>query len=583
MKVKICGIGKCGVRIAYDFFAYTKGISSSYEIRIGIPTSPSAEVLKKFGVNPDKAGMVLREIVNIFQKFRANQLYRVREYPSFVTIDSDVKNNEILNLSRPNLNGPIMLDVPKSQESQENQENQERREVQFPGENFPLNNHQGGCNFHIVSESLAREWRPMPAGIGNIGNIRQGDGIDIYVTSFSIAGGTGGGSAPIICQASRTANTSRCHYMGLGVLPKSDEQYVDDEPALTMPDYEKFSTGRFLASIYGRRVPDGMNSLWLFSNDVLRFLLSEQLEKNELGKAGGEMNLNLSLVNFLVARSLTLLANSSSPLTRADSNVDPRELNDFLDGRPFISGMADQKVEGGKDSESLVRAVKKLLRGALSNIKNEGGKLEGLSVPVRASDLTHLEETLEEMNNASHSEFLKALSAYDADKGPLEFRTTYRLLMFYGQPDKYWSEPKKDLIERACGRFFPNAQQLHYHFRHDASTETLLVFLVDPFLRSIVSSVYYYANNAWSSSGENFASKFDQLLAAPTFENPDFFEQNELFLEHIYGNGKEDVEKRVKNNEDLMVKHEHILQAFRHLHEIYNWRRPSMDTKSSLG
>lgn len=571
MKVKICGIGKCGVRIAYDFFAYTEGISSSYEIRIGRPTSPSAKVLKKIGVNPDKAGMVLREIVNIFQNFRANQLYRISEFPEFVTIDSDVKNNEILNL-----NGPIVLTVPEGQES---------REAKFPGRNFPLNNHQGGCNFHIVSESLARDWNPMPAGIVNIGNIKQkqGDGIDIYVTSFSIAGGTGGGSAPIICQASRAANNSQCHYMGLGVLPKSDEQYVEDERALTMPDYEKFSTGRFLASIYGRRVPDGINSLWLFSNDVLRFLLSEQLEKDELGKAGGEMNLNLSLVNFLVARSLTLLANSSSPLTRADSNVDPRELNDFLDGRPFISGMAQQQVEGDKDSAAHVRAVKKLLRGALSNIKNEGGKLEGLSVPVRASGLTHLEETLEEMNNASHSEFLKTLSAYDAAKGPFEFRTTYRLLIFHGQPEKYWSETKKDLIERACGRFFPNAQQLPYHFRHHASAETLLVFLVDPFLHSIVSSVYYYANNAWSSSGENFAPKFDQLLAAPTFENPDFFEQNELFLRHIYGEGKEDVEDRVKNNEDLMVKREHILRAFRHLHEIYNWKRPSMDTKSSLG
>ena len=566
MKVKICGIGKCGVRIAYDFFAYIEDINSSYEIRIGRSKSLLDIALKE-------ARRILR---GISQKFQANQLSRISEDPKFVTIDSDVANNEILNLS-----GPIVLTSP------EGQENQESREAKFPGRNFKLNNHQGGCNFHVVSESLARDWNPMPSVIGNIGNINQGDGIDIYVTSFSVAGGTGGGSAPIICQASRTANEmadndSWCHYMGLGVLPKSDEQYVEDERALTMPDYEKFSTGRFLASIYGRRIPDGMNSLWLFSNDALRFLLSEQQEKEALSKAGGEMNLNLSLVNFLVARSLTLLANSSSSSTKADSNVDSRELNDFLDGRPFISGMAEQKVEGGKDSESLVRAVKKLLRGALSNIKNEGGKLEGLSVPVRASDLTHMEETLEEMNNASHSEFLKALSAYDADKGPLEFRTTYRLLIFYGQPEKHWSEEKKDLIERACGRFFPNAQQLHYHFRHRAETETLLVFLVDPFLRSIVSSVYYYANNAWSSSGENFATKFDQLLAAPTFENPDFFEQNELFLRHIYGNGKEDVEERVKKNEDLMVKREHILQAFRHLHEIYNRRRPSMDTKSSL-
>ncbi len=574
MRVKICGIGKCGVRIAYDFFAYIEDISSSYEIRIGIPESPLAKALKAIGLDPNRVIKELREISVVPEVFRANRLYRICEYPRFVTIDSDVKNNEILNL--------IVSAATKGQKNKENQKNQESREVQFPGENFKLNNHQGGCNFHIVSESLARGWNPMHPVIGNIGNINQGDGIDIYVTSFSVAGGTGGGSAPIICQASRTANNdSRCHYMGLGVLPKSDEQYVEDERALTMPDYEKFSTGRFLASIYGRRVPDGMNSLWLFSNDALRFLLSEQ-EKETLSKAGGEMNLNLSLVNFLVARSLTLLANSSSSSTKADSNVDSRELNDFLDGRPFISGMAEQKVEGGKDSESIVRAVKKLLRGALSNIKNEGGKLEGLSVPVRASDLTHLEETLEEMNNASRSEFLKALSAYDADKGPREFRTTYRLLMFYGQPEKHWSEKKKDLIERACGRFFPNAQKLHYHFRHYAETETLLVFLVDPFLGPIVSSVYYYANNAWSSSGENFAREFDQLLAAPTFENPDFFEQNELFPKDIYGNGKEDVEDRVKKNEKLMVKPEHILQAFRHLHEIYNRRRPSMDTKSSL-
>lgn len=526
MKVKICGIGKCGVRIAYDFFAYTnEGISSSYEIRIGMPKSSLDEALKR-------ARRVLR---GISQKFRADQLSRIRESPEFVTIDSDVENNEILNLG-----GPIVL---AALESKEGQEVQGSREVQFPGENFKFSNHQGGCNFHIVSESISLGWDAMRNPTGRERCITHCHGIDVYVTSFSVAGGTGGGSAPIICEESRKKNKpanndSRCHYMGLGVLPKSDEQYVENERALTMPDYEKFSTGRFLASIYGRRLAEGMNSLWLFSNDALRFLLSEQQEKEKLSKAGGEMDLNLSLVNFLVARSLTLLANSSSPFTTADSNVDPRELNDFLDGRPFISGMAEQTVEGGRESDAHVRAVKKLLRGALSNIKNEGGKLEGLSVPVRASGLTHLEETLEKMNNASHSEFLKALSDYDAAKGPLEFRTTYRLLIFYGQPDKSWSEAKKDLIERACGRFFPNAQQLHYHFRHHAETETLLVFLVDPFLRPIVSSVYYYANIAWRSSGENFAREYDQLLAAPTFENPDFFEQNELFSEKMYGAGK---------------------------------------------
>lgn len=559
MKVKICGIGKCGVRIAYDFFAYTLDISSSYQIRIGIPKSKMKTFIKKVGFDLSAAK---RAFSNFVKTFKAHQLYRISEFPLFVTIDSDVANNEIVN-------GAITVATEEGEES---------REAQFPGQNFLLNKHTGGCNFHVVSESVARDWPSIPPGITG----QNGVGVDIYVTSFSIAGGTGGGSAPIICQATRTANQNsqrHCHYMGLGVLPKSDEKYHEQDIALAMPDSEKFSTGRFLASLYGKRIPEGMNSLWLFSNDALRFLLSEQQEQKTLTEARGEMNLNLSLVNFLVARSLTLLANSSSPITKADSNTDSRELNDFLDKRPFISAIAQRTVESHEDSPAQVRAVKKLLRSALTNIKDAGGKLEGLSVPVRAADLIHLEETLEERNNTSRSEFLTALEAYDATKGPMEFRTTYRLVIFYGQPDKRWSEEKKDLIERACNRFLPNAQQLHYHFRHVASTETLMLFLVDPWLRPIVSAVYYYANNAWSASGESLPPKLNELIAADRFKEPEFFADEELFPAYMYGSGQEDVEQRVEKNEDLAVKREHIVDAFRHLHGIYHWRRPPMDVK----
>ena len=560
MKVKICGIGKCGVRIAYDLFAFTLDISSSYEIRIEKPKSKANQFLQKAGLSPRKAKQAFKTFLD---RFRADPLYRISEPPLYVTIDSDVANNEIV--------GGVMTSV----------EGEEGKEYKFPGKNYDLNGHKGGCNFHVVSESLARTWNPVPADIVE-GAKKEGD-IDIYVTSFSVAGGTGGGSAPIISQAVRATNkNSPCHYMGLGVLPKSDEQYQEHDVALTMPDYEKFSTGRFLASMYGKRIPDGMNSLWLFSNDALRFLLSDQQEQGALTEASGEMNLNLSLVNFLIARSLSLLANSSSPRTKADSNADSRELNDFLDERPFISATAQREVEGHEDADSRVRAVKKLLRNALTNIKNEGDRLEGLSVPVYAPDLAHLEETLEERENTSHNEFLNALAAYDATKGPLEFRTTYRLVIFYGQPDKRWSETKKDLINRACNQFFPNAQQFHYHFRHFGSTETLLLFLVDPFLQPIVSAIYYYTNNAWSTSGENLQPQFDDLIAADRFTEPKFFEDKELFPNFIYGGGQDDVQNKVEANEDVAIKHEHIVGAFRHLHEIYNRRRPTLNVGPRL-
>ena len=279
MRVKICGIGKCGVRIAYDLFAFTLDISSSYEIRIGKPKSKASQFLNNIGLSPSKAKQAFK---TLFSAFRADAMYRISEIPLYVTIDSDVANNEIVS-------GVMM--------SKEEEGEGESKQYKFPGGNFALNGHVGGCNFHVVSEALARSWKPMPPPI-----TANDGGVDIYVTSFSVAGGTGGGSAPIISQAVRAVNkNSPCHYMGLGVLPKSDEQYQEHDVALTMPDSEKFSTGRFLASMYGKRIPDGMNSLWLFSNDALRFLLSDQQEQRTLTEASGELKLNLSLVNFLIA------------------------------------------------------------------------------------------------------------------------------------------------------------------------------------------------------------------------------------------------------------------------------------------
>ena len=389
----------------------------------------------------------------------------------------------------------------------------------------------------------------------------------------------------MVCARVRVSNAQSSgvsHFMGLGVLPKSDESYLADHDGVGMADYEKFSTGRFMVSAYSNRLTDRMSSLWLFSNDLLRFLV-QQSERGGLREAGAEMALNLSYVNYYIAQSLSVLSNSSSGLTKADQNLDARELNDFLDGRPFMSGLLRQAVErGSSDLGSHVLAVKRLLLGALTNVTMKKDRLEGLSVPVKEQELDGL-RTMLDTDTATYDEFRKALREYDAESGPIEFQTTNRLMILYGQPEKHSSENKKEMIALGCEHIFPNAQQFVFTFSHLAKTETLLILLVDPFIRPVVASIYYYANSGWIEGGKNLRDKFDEAIAREGDFNEGalrIFAKTELAPMSAYGGGANEVSEMMKQDESLAVSRKNVLSAFERLHEIYHRERPSTDTGS---
>ena len=565
MRVKITGIGKCGVRIAYDLFAYTNEFPSAYEIRL---RDDEGGIYEKF---MKKAGINTTYIDEHITAFRAqiksviNDLsgeYRIKENPVYAIIDSDVDNNEIISRN-------VLLE-------------KDDKKAMFPGKHHLLNNHKGGCNVHIVSESLALNWQDIPEEIIDC------EPVSIYVTSFSIAGGTGGGSAPIISRYSTEKlkelnDANRCHHMGLGVLPKSDEKYIENEQGLNMADYEKFNAGRFLASIYAGRFDKDMKSLWLFSNDAMRFLLKEKYFEEALVGAKGEQNLNLSLVNTFIAQSLSVLSNSSSPSTIADTNLDPRELNDILAGRPFMSALSHRQVEAGDQSlEHQVLSVKQLLLNALSNVYNRNGQLEGLSVPVREAKLQGLHTILKD-RTSKRDRFLKSVDDHDIEDLPFEFRTTWKLVILYGQPVNFYSQEKIEMIMGACEKFFPKAQKCQFTFQQKGTTETLLLFLVDPFILPVVASIYYYANSAWGQVGKNLSEDLDTLIRTKKFGKLSFLDDSEGFPLSAYGGGVDDIKRRVEERPELAIDRKEIEAAFHHLHNIYHRERPPMNTSSGLG
>ena len=571
MRLKIVGIGKCGIRIAYDFFAHNSGLSSAYEIRLKQKDGKAHRFAQRLGINP-----VLQKIEQLriagqqfIQELKLMNQSKVAESPLYATIDSDSENNE------------VVKEIRISRQSRGNTSKGEDEPVIFPGRNYDLNNHKGGCDYHIISENLARLWSNVP------GDITDGADVSIFVTSFSVGGGTGGGSAPIISdfakKKSRSTARALCHFMCLGVLPKSDEKYKADELVLNMADYEKFSTGRFMVSLYGQRVRDQMDSLWLFSNDSMRFLVSTSEEKERLAERSGEASLNLSIVNTYIAKSLVILSNCSSTATKADTNPDPRELNNKINQQPFLSGMAQVRIEpGGSQGELL--DVKKLLKRALANVSEDKGNLSGLSVPVRQEDLEGIHKILD-APDIDDKTFLEQLDDYDVKLGPIEFSTPERIVIIYGQPDDQYSAYKRDRIELACGRFFSNSQLVPYSFRHPWPWDVLLVLLIDPFIMPVVSAMYYYANNAWGKKGANLRDTFDDIISSNVFDLEKLaplFQEQEHYPESIYGAGTEDVSRILKYDASLAVSREQMIEALRHLHAIFHRTRPELKTSSAL-
>lgn len=557
MKLKFMGVGKCGIRIVYDFFALDHSLPSAFEIR----AKHSNSVLKKFlSEDMQKKALDFRsKLHSMVKDLRLSESLTPHE-TLYVTVDSDSENNEVVN--------EIVVTGGSGDVTGE-------RSIVFPGRNYDLNGHKGGCDFHVVSEHLAESWSGVP------NEIVDASDVDIMAASFSIGGGTGGGAGSALLQRAKNAHASdrSCHFMGIGVLPKSDETYGIEGSIRAVATYEKFNAGRFFSSHYGGR--NDIDSLWLISNDILGFLV-ETNARSELEKEGGELNLNLSLVNEYIGQCMAALINSSSIVTSAEENADSRELNNKLEGKPFISAFATIELGSG-DKTTPLHSVKELLKAAFSNPHQTIDSLQGLSVPMDRRPLEYLADVLS--GPEDDNEFMSRIKEYDRKKGPIELESAKRVIVFYGQPSEHYSAYKKDRIESACSTLV-GGHAVFYSYRHNHSRDTLLVLIVDPFILPVISSIYYYANEAWVKSDQNLRETYDSVVGSSEFDSSvisQSFTSNELLPDVIYGDGVHNIEQSFEDLPDLAIKKEQMIHTFEYLHDVYNRKPVDIETRSSLG
>jgi hypothetical protein len=571
MNIKIIGVGKCGSRICYDFFAHISGLPSAYEIRI----QPNRGAISKLFDNVQNAIGFRERLTNWrreWQSLTGTEL--LKDVAWYAIVDSDVSNNEITQ-------SVVVFSEPGAP----------RRQTVFPGTSHNLSNHTGGCDFHVVSENICQTWLenqiPDP--------LRTREEAEIVSYAFSIGGGTGGGaSIPLASKLRKQIpvnGTSQVHLMGLGILPESDERYFTQEQNSEMDPHEKYNVGRFFTGWYGERNKSEarryFDSLWLVSNDCLHWLQQQDTEtrrksESETDKKKMLNRRGISLINMSLSGAICTLCNSSSKGTTSSANFDAMEMNNRLNGNPFISAFSHGKADANNDAEKDTAHVHQLFRGAVSNPWIKADQLLGLSVPQRSREMAALDRIFgEELFNPS--ELRTRIDKYRPEEGPMAFRTAEKVVVLYGQSDANTSDFRTKLIRQLANGLFPNSDISFYGYKHSGETEYLVLLIVNPFISAVQNAMYYYLQRVWLKNLDDGPDFLDDLISSSQFDENALMEKledQERLEPGFLGETTLGIVEKIGKRWPFT--REHVVQAVKRLHDIYHHKKTSVK-HSKLG
>lgn len=567
MRIKLLGVGKCGSRLCYDFFAQIRGLPSSYEIRAEQKLTGLRKVLdlliKRTGVRHLRHNLRMQ-----WEALTGTEL--LRDAALYAIVDSDLDNNEVAG----------QLEVLAA----------DGQALAFPGRPYSLNGLAGGCQYHIISEREVHRWKNMPE------ELLAPEGSEILAFAFSTAGGTGGGAGPALAAASRDpkyveTRSKVIHRMGIAVLPQSDEpyfvgEYPSEQKGVATPPMdlvEKYNVGRFFVSSLGGRDPGtanlgSLNGTWLVSNDLLRAMLHDA--SAGVAETGADKALDsrwISLINSYVGLALCTLCNASSRATLSYSDLDPRELNNHLTNRLYISAFGYAERTSGENGENLVRQVQELLRRALCGSRIIDGQLQGVSVPLSETCVAALASALK-VPASTFGEFQKGLDEFAVEKGPREFRTARRIVAVLGHPQSASNNPViADATKAAVNRIFSNSESpVWYYHKHSGHLDYLLLFIVDPFVPVIVNSMFDYIARTWLRDSSNGPIIDNYLKGAVQRESlkEELLAEDEIqhLPEALMGNATEDL---VGRDGLIPFGPEVVISALDRVRDVLRWKKPA--------
>ncbi len=522
MKTVLCGLGKCGCRMALDFHSLIFDGKFSYELHI------PRELIKK-----EREGFWAK-------------LFGKSNNPSYSTLARNIQSDEVphIHMGDADANNEVINMCRTPSEDEKETENRRKLEEYV----IDFSNYHDGCGqYHIIGEQVMRnllekDSQSKAAGLTekvvnayiNRENNR-GENVSSYILLFGAGGGTGCGTSTILAQeiAQRAKNEFvNMLLAGVAALPGDQES-----------NNYKISAGRFLTKFLSAERATSFDTIFTISNSIMQ-------EKDE------DKDLTFCRANLFVAHFICSLINSSSKYHRSPVNTDGPELRKNIHGLSyFCYGQHEKAIDpdGLIGMELLTRAlgpvttypVKKdggfkswltrdrgndtLPPPAEEESAARGDTFQGSSILLSDNKfsaeqwnaildtLREFRERVREENPEKDIEKLRSLATElfpnPKDDLPLAMRSCQNVVVLRGVPESGKASTwEQTVVTTALERLFPKADIHYYITYHPMELETLTLIPSNYISREILGLICTYLCEVWKPGSNN--KKAERVLLA---------------------------------------------------------------------
>jgi hypothetical protein len=486
MKIRLIGLGQCGSRITYDFFAFLSNSAPSHKINTIEDINTIQDILKSMKQKKIKDFISINTLKEDFKAIinSITDQGRILEWlPEYIIGDLNPNNQIFALLAKTN-----------------QQVESESEPAFFKGNLLYLGGRSGGCgNYQILGQSimdafLNNQKAPGPNTV-SCKNVAESRENDLTIFAYSAGGGTGSGTCPILSdkvyQNYNQINNQKA-VINVVILPEGEGEAQNTPLQIT--------AGRTICLLQNNRYNR------IIANPDKVFSDANMLLSNSIAGNDRILREEMNNMNLYVSSNILEMAHASSTgWTVKGRNT--LAIKEAYQGESFISGYAESEHFGAADENLVIKlfaesigSFKETKSGINSGYKAGCGASVLLGEPIDVQAV--LQNTLPESEQKT------------------EFRTASKVIFYFGMPAKDIPENRinaiDNILDKLSKSFFPDAATVNYLYYHVSSNFTLMIHIINSFINEAYDLFLRYLDSAWKwnngLSGNDLAEMIDSVV-----------------------------------------------------------------------
>jgi hypothetical protein len=572
MEIRLIGLGQCGSRITYDFFAFLSNKTPSNEINMTLRN------VKDLNSNRDVLKLVDKK-ENILKRFITKLGWKKDKnfewLPKYIIGDLNPDNQIFSLVAKMNENN--------QNTENENTENKDKNEPTFfEGALLDLGERSGGCgNYQIIGQTIMDKFLNMnnqasnSVGKTSCTEVAVSKNEDLTIFAYSAGGGTGSGTCSVLSEKVYETyddieiTDNQKAVLNVVIMPeREDASYEGQNTPL------QITAGRTVCLLQNNRYnllkyeksEDIPNKIFSNGNMLMSNSIAAN-DKNDFKKVINNMNLYIS------SNILEIIQASSKSWSVNDTDI--TQIKRDYGGASFISCYAESQNPDLTSEERMIELFSKSIdsfKETQSGINKDYNT--GCGASVLLDDRIDVRELLKkDFEKLDHKE-----------ENFTEFRTASKVVFYLGVPVK--TDPT-NTVNQTLGKLakylFPNASAIFYLYYHVSSNVSLTIHVIDSFINETYDLFLRYLDSAWkwkeNKSGQDLAALIDSKVIDKHSNN--IGEMREFLAKHLKEE-KEDYDisvfsdwNKVKSdiNDNYLIDIDSIAAALVQFSNQFHWER----------